>query len=129
MCDHIYRRKEYYLKVEMCYHAYRRHTAGNGPHLVDCFRIAEHDECKAPRPSCVGVCLHVYALDLSIFAEVFSELLCGGEEERKRGLVTSQCVFGSACVSVRVSVVSSLLGNSEAELNGFIIILWQFGQI
>ncbi|MPC41001.1 hypothetical protein E2C01_034582 [Portunus trituberculatus] len=39
------------------------------------------NEGKPAGPASVGVCLHVYALNLSKFAEVFPELLCRGGGE------------------------------------------------
>lgn len=51
------------------------------PHLVDGFCAAEHNERKPSRPPCVGICLHIYALDLTIFTEVFPQLLCWGKGE------------------------------------------------
>lgn len=47
-------------------------------YLVDGFCGAENDERKTSRPASVGVCLDVDALNLTVFTEVFPQLLCGG---------------------------------------------------
>lgn len=50
------------------------------PYLVNGFCGAEHDKRKPSRSPSVGVCLHIYALNLTVLGEVFPQLLCGGED-------------------------------------------------
>lgn len=58
-----------------------------GDDLIDRVGILVHDEGESSRATGVGVCLDVYALDLTILAEVFLQFLCstgGGVEKEKR---------------------------------------------
>lgn len=48
-----------------------------GHDLVDRIGALVHDEGESSRAARVGVCLDVYALDLTVLAEVFLQFLCG----------------------------------------------------
>lgn len=47
-----------------------------GDDLIDRVGILVHDEGKSSRATRVGICLDVYALDLTILAKVFLQFLC-----------------------------------------------------
>lgn len=50
-------------------------VVGDGGHLVDGLRRAEHDEREAPGTAGLWVCLDVNTLDVSVLAEVLTQLL------------------------------------------------------